>query len=50
MDITVRDYYLIRKNIIQMLYDRSEQQIGRFHFERGFREHRVVPGMHFSTK
>ena len=35
MDITVRDYYLIRKNIIQMLYDRSEQQIGRFHFERG---------------
>lgn len=35
MDITVRDYYLIRKNVIQMLYDRSEQQLARFHFDRG---------------
>jgi DNA-directed RNA polymerase I, II, and III subunit RPABC1 len=35
MDITVRDYYLIRKNVIEMLYDRSEQQLNRCQFERG---------------
>jgi len=35
MDITVRDYYLIRKNVIEMLYDRSEQQLSRCLFERG---------------
>ena len=35
MDISVQDYYLIRKTIIEMLYDRSEQELKRFHFERG---------------
>jgi len=35
MDITVRDYYLIRKNVIEMIYDRSEQQLSRCLFERG---------------
>lgn len=35
MDITVQDYYLIRKTIVEMLYDRSEQEIKRFQFERG---------------
>jgi DNA-directed RNA polymerase I, II, and III subunit RPABC1 len=35
MDITVRDYYLIRKNVIEMLYDRSEQLLTRCKFERG---------------
>jgi len=35
MTLTARDYYLIRKNIIEMLYDRSEQATERFHFDRG---------------
>ena len=35
MDITVRDYYLIRKNVIEMLYDRTEQPLSRSIFERG---------------
>jgi DNA-directed RNA polymerase subunit H (RpoH/RPB5) len=35
MNLSVREYYLIRKNVIQMLYDRSEQAVDRFHFERG---------------
>jgi len=35
LNLTVQDYYLIRKTIAEMLYDRSEQEINRFHFERG---------------
>jgi DNA-directed RNA polymerase subunit H (RpoH/RPB5) len=35
MEIKFEDYKLIRNNIIDMLYDRSEQPIGRFFFERG---------------
>lgn len=35
MDISIQDYYLIRKTIIEMLYDRSEQELKRFYFERG---------------
>jgi len=35
MTLTARDYYLIRKNVIEMMYDRSEQPAERFHFERG---------------
>lgn len=35
MEIKFEDYKLIRNNVIDMLYDRSEQAIGRFFFERG---------------
>ena len=35
MEIKFEDYKLIRNNIIDMLYDRSEQPISRFFFERG---------------
>lgn len=35
MEIKFEDYKLIRSNIIDMLYDRSEQPISRFFFERG---------------
>lgn len=35
MDIKFEDYYLIRQTLVDMLYDRSEQPVNRFHFERG---------------
>lgn len=35
MDLKFEDYKLIRNNVIDMLYDRSEQEIRRFFFERG---------------
>lgn len=35
MDIKFEDYILIRKTIIEMMYDRSEQPLQRFFFERG---------------
>lgn len=35
MEIKLEDYKLIRNNVIDMLYDRSEQPLSRFFFERG---------------
>ena len=32
MEIKLEDYKLIRNNVIDMLYDRSEQPLSRFFF------------------
>lgn len=42
--ITAREYYLLRNTAVEMLYDRSEQDVGRYGFERGCLDiYRMIP-------
>lgn len=42
--ITAREYYLLRNTVVEMLYDRSEQDVGRYGFERGCLDiYRMIP-------
>ena len=42
--ITAREYYLLRNMVVEMLYDRSEQDVGRYGFERGCLDiYRMIP-------